>query len=255
MPRGYEAGDAGTEFVYGTHAVRHALNASPESALELCVQEGKRGTAALIPLVERAVRLGLPVRDLSRRDLDLRTGFGRHQGVALLRKALAPAVRGLDSLLLRGGAPLLLLVLDGVQDPHNLGACIRSADAAGADAVIIPKDRAVPVNATVRKVASGAAEHTPVISVTNLARALRQLKSAGVWVIGLAKDAREDLYGVDFSLPTAFVLGAEGSGLRHNIRAHCDRLVALPMAGAVESLNVSVAAGICLYEALRQRRR
>ncbi|MGH8248737.1 MAG: 23S rRNA (guanosine(2251)-2'-O)-methyltransferase RlmB [Gammaproteobacteria bacterium] len=229
------------------------MKASPDSALELRVQEGKPGTASMKPIVEAAGRLGLPIRVVSRRDLDLATGFGRHQGVALMRKAGPTIPSDLESLLSRAGAPLLLLVLDSVQDPHNLGACIRSADAAGADAVIIPKDRASPLNATVRKVASGAAEHIPVFAVTNLARTLRQLKDAGVWVIGTADDAGETLFAADLTAPTAFVIGGEGKGIRHNIRGQCDRLVAVPMRGAVESLNVSVAAGVCLYEALRQR--
>jgi 23S rRNA (guanosine2251-2'-O)-methyltransferase len=147
----------------------------------------------------------------------------------------------------------LFLVLDGVQDPHNLGACLRTADAAGVRAVIMPKARTAPLSATVSKVASGAAEHIPVIQVTNLARTLRQMQEAGIWIIGTADDAGCSLYGADFKRAVALVMGGEGAGLRENTRQHCDLLVRIPMAGSVESLNVSVAAGICLFEAVRQR--
>jgi 23S rRNA (guanosine2251-2'-O)-methyltransferase len=147
----------------------------------------------------------------------------------------------------------LLLVLDGIQDPHNLGACLRTADACGVDAVIIPRDRAVKVNATVRKVAAGGAESVPIIEVTNIARSLKQLKQAGVWIFGTTDTARDSLYEHDYKGPVALVMGAEGSGLRRLILETCDHLVKLPMLGQVESLNVSVATGICLYEILRSR--
>jgi 23S rRNA (guanosine2251-2'-O)-methyltransferase len=149
--------------------------------------------------------------------------------------------------------PPFLLILDGVQDPHNLGACLRSADAAGVDAVILPKDRSAPLSATARKVACGAAETVPVIRVTNLARSLRAIRDAGVWLYGAAGDAQQSLYEADLSGPLALVLGGEGRGLRRLTREHCDVLMAIPMAGSVSSLNVSVATGICLFEARRQR--
>jgi 23S rRNA (guanosine2251-2'-O)-methyltransferase len=148
----------------------------------------------------------------------------------------------------------LILVLDGIQDPHNLGACLRTANAAGVNAVVIPGDRAVGVNATVRKVASGAAEHTPVVTVTNLSRALTQLKQAGVWCFGLSESASADIYATDLTVPLALVLGAEGKGLRQNTRLHCDQLLSIPMRGQVESLNVSAAAAVCLFETVRQRK-
>jgi 23S rRNA (guanosine2251-2'-O)-methyltransferase len=148
----------------------------------------------------------------------------------------------------------LLLILDGVQDPHNLGACLRVADGAGVDAVIVPRDRAAPVTAVTRRVASGAAETMPLFQVVNLSRTLENLKQAGVWLYGAAQDAPEELYAADLTGPAAIVLGGEGSGLRRLTREHCDKLVRIPMVGTVESLNVSVAAGVMLYEAVRQRR-
>jgi 23S rRNA (guanosine2251-2'-O)-methyltransferase len=163
-------------------------------------------------------------------------------------------VHSLDDVLDAVSGPPLLLVLDGVTDPHNLGACLRVADGAGAHAVIAPKDHAVGINATVAKVASGAAETVPYLMVTNLARTLGELKERDIWIVGTSDDAPGPLYGCDLQRPVALVLGAEGAGLRQLTRKTCDELVSIPMQGAVESLNVSVASGICLYEALRQRR-
>jgi 23S rRNA (guanosine2251-2'-O)-methyltransferase len=160
----------------------------------------------------------------------------------------------LATLLANPAPDMLLLVLDGVQDPHNLGACLRTANAAGVNAVILPRDRAVAVTPAVRKVAAGAAEITPVITVTNLARSLRELREAGVWTVGTDDKADQSLYDINLKMPLAMVLGAEGEGLRENTRKHCDFLVSLPMRGIVESLNVSVATGVCLYEVLRQRK-
>ncbi len=181
-------------------------------------------------------------------------GSHGHQGVVARVDALAQA-KTLDDLLeqLPAGSVPLLLVLDGVTDPHNLGACLRVADGAGAHALIAPKDHAVGINATVAKVASGAAETVPYFMVTNLARTLNELKERSIWVIGTSDDAPQTLYQADLKGPTALVLGAEGAGMRQLTRKTCDALVSLPMRGAVESLNVSVASGICLYEAVRQR--
>jgi 23S rRNA (guanosine2251-2'-O)-methyltransferase len=179
-------------------------------------------------------------------------GSAGHQGVAARVQAL-PVVHSLDDLLDAVQGPPLLLVLDGVTDPHNLGACLRVADGAGAHAVIAPKDHAVGINATVAKVASGAAETVPYFMVTNLARTLGELKERNIWCIGTAEDAPQTLYQADLRGPVALVLGAEGSGMRQLTRKTCDGLISIPMAGAVESLNVSVASGVCLYEALRQR--
>ena len=183
-------------------------------------------------------------------------GSHGHQGVVARVDAVAQ-VTSLDELLEQleeaGTAQPLLLVLDGVTDPHNLGACLRVADGAGAQAVIAPKDHAAGINATVAKVASGAAETVPYFMVTNLARTLGELKERGIWVVGAADDAEQTLYDVDLAMATALVLGAEGPGMRQLTRKTCDALVRIPMMGAVESLNVSVASGVCLYEARRQR--
>lgn len=177
----------------------------------------------------------------------------RHQGV-IARVEDIPLAQNLSELLDGLSGPALLLVLDGVTDPHNLGACLRVADAAGAHAVIAPRDRAVGLNATAAKVASGAADTVPYITVTNLARALRELKEAGVWVIGTSDDAPETVYETKLDGPVALVMGAEGEGMRRLTRDTCDEVMSIPMAGSVESLNVSVASGVCLYEAVRQRR-
>ena len=179
-------------------------------------------------------------------------GTRRHQGVVARAGALSLA-RNLDELLDAVDGPPLLLVLDGITDPHNLGACLRVADGAGAHAVIAPKDRAVGLNATAAKVASGAAETVPYITVTNLARTLRELKERDIWLIGTTDDAPKTIFEADFSGPVALVMGSEGEGMRRLTRETCDMLVSVPMMGAVESLNVSVASGICLYEARRQR--
>ncbi len=179
-------------------------------------------------------------------------GSHGHQGVAARVEAL-PQAHSLDDLLDALSEPPLLLVLDGITDPHNLGACLRVADGAGAHAVIAPKDHAAGINATVAKVASGAAESMPYFMVTNLARTLGELKERNIWCTGTSDDAPKTLYQVDLKGPTALVLGAEGQGMRQLTRKTCDELVGIPMRGAVESLNVSVASGICLYEAVRQR--
>ena len=183
-------------------------------------------------------------------------GSHGHQGV-VARVDAVPQAKSLDELLEQleatGEESPLLLVLDGVTDPHNLGACLRVADGAGAHAVIAPKDHAVGINATVAKVASGAAETVPYFMVTNLARTLGELKERSIWITGTSDDAPQTLYQVDLKGPTALVLGAEGAGMRQLTRKTCDQLVSIPMKGGVESLNVSVASGVCLYEALRQR--
>ena len=184
--------------------------------------------------------------------LDAMVGTRRHQGVVASAGELSLA-RNLDELLDAIEGPPLLLLLDGVTDPHNLGACLRVADGAGAHAVIAPKDRAVGLNATAAKVASGAADTVPYITVTNLARTMRELQERDIWLTGTAEDAESSLYDVDFKGGSAIVMGSEGEGLRRLTRENCDRLVYLPMMGSVESLNVSVASGVCLYEARRQR--
>jgi 23S rRNA (guanosine2251-2'-O)-methyltransferase len=212
---------------------------------------GARGDARVRDVVARAQASGVEVHAVDARRLDALAGGGRHQGVAALVDAALPHVT-LDDVLDGLAEPPLLLVLDGVTDPHNLGACLRSADAFGAQAVIVPKDRAAGVNATVAKAASGAADTVPVIAVTNLARTLRELKAREIWVVGAAAGG-ESLYTADLTGPIAWVLGAEGAGLRRLTRDSCDRLVGIPLLGTVESLNVSVAAGICLYATRRAR--
>jgi 23S rRNA (guanosine2251-2'-O)-methyltransferase len=238
--------------VFGFHAVTARLRHDPGSVRELYLDAARRDPRmrSLIDLAE-AKRVRLVEADAAR--LDGLAKAGRHQGV-VARVEAGRAPPDLESLLEDLTEPALLLVLDGVQDPHNLGACLRVADACGAHAVVVPRDRAVGITATVEKVASGAAETMPFFPVTNLARTLRGLKERGVCVVGAAGDAQTDLFGARLVGPTAWVLGAEGEGLRRLTRETCDQLVAIPMLGIVESLNVSVAAGICLFETRRQRR-
>jgi len=215
----------------------------------------KRNDARMAGLLELAEVHGVAVTACSRDELDQRCGGGRHQGVMALCKQ-PPSYHEKDLLDLLDGLdePPFLLILDGVTDPHNLGACLRSADGAGVHAVLAPKDKAAGLNATVRKVACGAAEHVPFIQVTNLARTLRQLQERGIWLVGTAGETDQSLYQTDLKGPLAIIMGSEGKGMRRLAREHCDALVKIPLLGSVESLNVSVAAGISLYEAVRQRR-
>jgi 23S rRNA (guanosine2251-2'-O)-methyltransferase len=244
--------------VFGLHAVTELLQRRGKSVECLLLQSGRRDRR-LNDIRNAADSLGLTIREVSREELDDLVP-GRHQGVvAQLSPEQGPAgLRWSESQLLSclssADRPPLLLVLDGVTDPHNLGACLRSADAAGVTAVIVPKDRSASLSPTAIKVASGAAETVPLVQVTNLARTLDHIKSAGVWLYGAAGEASASLYEQDLAGPVALVLGSEGKGLRRLTREHCDVLVSLPMQGAVSSLNVSVAAGICLFEAVRQRR-
>ncbi|MBK8508085.1 MAG: 23S rRNA (guanosine(2251)-2'-O)-methyltransferase RlmB [Candidatus Competibacteraceae bacterium] len=241
--------------IHGIHAVAAALKYQPESLSGLWVERQRRD-ARIQALRDEAARRGVPAHDVDRAELDRLSGGARHQGVIARVTALRPALGedDLKELLAAAAEPALLLVVDGVQDPHNLGACLRSAAAAGVHAVIAPADRAVGLTATVRKVASGAADIVPFVSVTNLARTLRGLQEWGVWTVGAAGEAADTLYAVDFTAPTAIVLGAEEHGLRRLTRERCDRLARIPLAqSGVESLNVSVAAGIFLFEARRQR--
>ncbi len=241
-----------SERVYGLHTVRALLLRAPQRVIQVWLQRERRDArAAEIEAAAKAVGCALERVDAAR--LKTLAGEGVHQGVAAEIEPLRPWHE--DELLDAVGAATapLVLALDGVQDPHNLGACLRTADACGALAVVIPKDRAAQLNAAARKVAAGAAETTPVVSVTNLARTLALLKDAGLWIVGAAAEADKRAQDVDLSGPRCLVLGAEGSGLRELTRRRCDWLVRLPDRGAVESLNVSVAAGMLLYEAVRQR--
>ncbi|GAB6388229.1 23S rRNA (guanosine(2251)-2'-O)-methyltransferase RlmB [Stutzerimonas marianensis] len=242
------------ERIYGLHAVEALLRHHPKRVKQIWLAEG-RGDPRVQALLQLAGQAKVRVGQCERREMDAWVE-GVHQGV--IAEVSPSQVWGdamLDELLDRTEEPPLLLVLDGVTDPHNLGACLRTADAAGALAVIIPKDKSATLNATVRKVACGAAEVMPLVAVTNLARTLEKLQQRGLWVVGAAGEAEQELYDQDLSGPTVLVMGAEGKGMRRLTRKHCDFLVRLPMAGSVSSLNVSVATGVCLFEAQRQRRR
>ncbi len=248
-----------SEITCGIHSVRHALKNASANVLEMWVQDNKKSDKksgrAISEILELAKDAQVTVQFVANKTLDKLSHQANHQGVVIRRKVTAIDSKiDLASVLeMDDGEKALFLVLDGVQDPHNLGACLRTADAVGVRAVILPKDRAVGLNETVRKVACGAAENTPVIHVTNLSRSLRQMQDAGVWVIGTADECENTIYEEDLTSSIALVMGSEGQGLRQNTRKHCDKLVNIPMAGVVESLNVSVAAGVCLYEARRQR--
>ncbi|MFD1711361.1 23S rRNA (guanosine(2251)-2'-O)-methyltransferase RlmB [Ottowia sp. GY511] len=240
--------------LFGFHAVGVRLKTAPASVIEVYADPTRRD-ARMKQFLNRAAEAGVRVIEADAARLAKMAGSAGHQGVVARVQALEGA-RSLDDLLEdleAEGVPPLLLVLDGVTDPHNLGACLRVADGAGAHAVIAPKDHAAGINATVSKVASGAAETVPYFMVTNLARTLNELKERNIWVIGTSGDAEQTLYQADMKGATALVLGAEGPGMRQLTRKTCDALVRIPMMGAVESLNVSVASGVCLYEARRQR--
>lgn len=238
--------------LFGFHAVTVRLKTAPQSISEIHVDAARRD-ARMRQFVERAREAGARLIDSDDARLAQLAGTTRHQGV-VARVSVLKTQHSLDNVLDGIGGPPLVLVLDGVTDPHNLGACLRVADGAGAHAVVAPKDHAVGLNATVAKVASGAAETVPYLMVTNLARTLNEMKERDIRVVGTSDDAEATIYDVDLRGPVALVLGAEGAGLRQLTRRTCDELVRIPMAGAVESLNVSVAAGVCLYEVLRQRR-
>ena len=239
--------------LFGFHAVGVRLKTAPQSIIEIYYEPTRRD-ARMRQFLERANEAGARLIEADGLRLSKLAGSHGHQGVAA-RVTPMPQIHSLDELLeqVEGVESPLLLVLDGVTDPHNLGACLRVADGAGAHAVIAPKDHAVGINATVAKVASGAAETVPYFMVTNLARTLNELKERNIWVLGTSDDAPKTLYQADLKGPTALVLGAEGDGMRQLTRKTCDELISIPMSGAVESLNVSVASGVCLYEARRQR--
>ena len=237
--------------VFGFHAVLARLRADPKSVLEIFLDEG-RNDARGRDLVAAAERSGVRLMRVPTKRLDGFYGGGRHQGV-VARIAVHSSMDTLEDVLRDISAQPLLLVLDGITDPHNLGACLRVATAAGAHAVIAPKDRAAGISPTVSKVASGAAEATPYLMVTNLARTLKEIKDKNIWVVGADERADKTLYEADLPDAIAWVLGAEGEGMRRLTRESCDLLVRIPMRGQVESLNASVAAGICLFESVRRR--
>ncbi len=239
---------------YGMHTVRVLLSRSPARVRRVLIASG-RDAGRHAEIRELAMRAGVQLSGADEPTLDRMAAGGRHQGVVaeVAPRAGDPETQLEEALEAAGEAPLLL-VLDGVQDPHNLGACLRSADAAGVAAVIVPRDRAAGMTPVVRKVAAGAAETVPLVAVVNLARTLRELKDRGFWLVGTDDETGKTLYDADLKGPTAIVMGSEGEGMRRLTRECCDLLVSIPMAGAVESLNVSVAAGIVLFEAVRQRR-
>ena len=239
-----------SRILFGFHAVTARLRTRPQSVHALYMT-GARHDARARDVVARAQSAGVAVHTVDEARLLQLTGHGRHQGIVALVDEALPYVT-VDDVFESIDEPALLVVLDGVTDPHNLGACLRSADAFGAHGLIVPKDRAVGVNATVAKAASGAADTVPVIAVTNLARTLRDLKARDVWIVG-AETGGESLFDADLTGPIAWVLGAEGAGLRRLTRESCDRIVGIPLQGTVESLNVSVATGICLYATRRAR--
>ncbi|MCC5811837.1 MAG: 23S rRNA (guanosine(2251)-2'-O)-methyltransferase RlmB [Ectothiorhodospiraceae bacterium] len=241
------------ERIFGVHAVRAALKYDPGHVVEAWVERERRDQR-MARVRDELKRAGVHTHQVRRQELDKLAGGGVHQGVVIRYQGPAPRDQEDLEALLDGleGSPLLL-VLDQVQDPHNLGACLRTADAAGAHAVIAPRDRAVGLTPTVHKVASGASRSVPFFQVTNLARCLESMKQRGVWLVGAAGDADQTLYALDLTGPVAVVMGAEGEGLRRLTREACDFLARIPMAGEVDSLNVSVATGVMLYEAVRQR--
>lgn len=244
---------ANKQFIFGLHAVYALLQKQPERILRLCVYP-ERNDKKMEALLLLARQKKISIEQMGRQQLDRLTQEANHQGViAFCTKAVVYSENDLKNLLGQTEGPPLVLVLDGIQDPHNLGACFRAADAAGVSAIIAPKDKSAGLTPVVSKVASGAAETMPFVQVTNLARALEGLKELGIWIYGAAGEAAQTLYQTDLKGPSAIVMGAEGSGLRRLTREHCDVLVKIPMQGFVSSLNVSVAAGVFLFEAIRQR--
>ncbi|MGL4668388.1 MAG: 23S rRNA (guanosine(2251)-2'-O)-methyltransferase RlmB [Saezia sp.] len=239
------------KILFGFHAVTVRLKTAQNSVREIYIDTSRKDQR-MQHFIDRVNTAGVRIIDADKNRLESLAKTGRHQGIVAIVEELELA-KDLDDLLDSINEPPLLLVLDSVTDPHNLGACLRVADGAGAHAVIAPKDHAVGINATVSKVASGAAETVPYFMVTNLARTLKELKERNIWCVGTSDDAEKSIYETDLNIPLALVLGAEGPGMRRLTRESCDLLVSIPMKGAVESLNVSVASGICLYEALRQR--
>lgn len=240
-------------YVYGVHAVT-ALLANRHRATKKLYVNQERMDKRLQELLDLATKQQLPVEKLSAQKMNQRFAEFNHQGVVASADNLPDyGESDLPALLAASKKPCLLLILDGVTDPHNLGACLRTADATGVDFVVIPKDKNASVTPVVSKVACGAAESIPLVRVTNLVRAMETIKQEGVWIYGAAGEATESLYRIDCKTSVALVMGAEGEGMRRLTREHCDGLFALPMLGSVESLNVSVATGVCLYEVLRQR--
>lgn len=242
-----------TQIIFGFHAIEAVLDKSPERVIEVFVLKG-RNDERLNHVITALRRSGISVQFMNKKALDDKAKGEQHQGImARVKPVPQLSESDLADIVASKGRDVFILVLDGVTDPHNLGACLRSADAAGVDAVIVTKDKSAGLSPTTIKVACGAAETVPLIQVTNLARTLRQLQDDGVWITGTAGETDKLLFDMDFTGPTAIVMGAEGVGMRRLTREHCDDLVKIPMQGSVTSLNVSVATGIALFEVLRQR--
>ena len=240
------------ELIFGFHSVEAILNKEPERFIEIYALKG-REDKRLNPIINLARQFGVSIQFMQRKALDDKAKGEQHQGIiARVKEGKKYNEKDLDQIIANSDTPFLL-VLDGVTDPHNLGACLRNADAAGVDAIIVPKDKSAKLNGTARKVACGAAETVPLVQVTNLARTLRDIKEMGVWVVGTAGETDVEVFDAKLTGPMAIVMGAEGSGMRRLTREHCDELVKIPMVGTVSSLNVSVATGICLFEVMRQR--
>lgn len=241
------------EYLFGLHAVNTVLKHDVKRIQRLLLLQGRRD-GRMQALVDAAESAGIQIELVGKQELEKLAKGGVHQGViALCRPMQTRNEKYLEQLLDSLDEPAFLLVLDGVTDPHNLGACLRTADAAGVHAVIAPKDKSAPLNATSAKVACGAAETVPYVLVTNLARCLKNIQERGIWITGTAGETELDVYSANLTGPMALVMGAEGQGMRRLTREHCDQLVKIPMAGEVSSLNVSVATGVCLFEAVRQR--
>lgn len=240
------------QILFGLHAVQSVLDNTPERILELIILQGRQDQR-MQSILAIAEMHGISISEKPRKTLDTMAD-GNHQGViAIAKPAKALQEEDLYAMVEDDQTTPFLLILDGVTDPHNLGACLRSADAAGVQAVVVPKDNSVGLTDVVRKVACGAAETVPLITVTNLARTMQKLQERGVWIVGTAGEVEMNIYQAPLTGPLAVVMGAEGNGMRRLTREHCDHLAFIPMAGSVSSLNVSVATGICLFEAVRQR--
>jgi 23S rRNA (guanosine2251-2'-O)-methyltransferase len=244
------------EIVFGIHAINALIKTAPERFIELWLLKGREDDR-LMPIINQAKKVGITLQAAQRKVLDEKCEGEQHQGVvARVQAGKTFNENDLDDIIAKAEKARqqpFFLILDGVTDPHNLGACLRNADAAGVQAIIVPKDNAARLTGTVRKVAVGAAESVPLIQVTNLSRTMKALQQQGVWIIGTAGETDTCLYDVKLSGPMALVMGAEGKGMRRLTRENCDQLVKLPMSGSVSSLNVSVATGICLFEIVRQR--
>lgn len=241
--------------IFGIHVVQSVLDKNPKEITGLCLQDNYAKNRKLSSIVKQAKELNINVTVFQRKVLDEHVSNANHQGVvAFVDSSRAPlAENDIDSILESVSGSPLILILDQIQDPHNLGACLRTAKAAGVDVVIAPKDGSVSITPAVIKVACGATDTLPYIQVTNLARTMKKLQDMGIWITGTSLDTDKSLYDVDYKGATAFVVGGEGKGMRRLVKEHCDFLVKIPMPGEMESLNASVAAGVCLFEVVRQR--